>query len=100
MYDGVLCLGGVPENIDKADIMDALAPYGAIDLCAAPKDATTLASAERESGLWIIKFLEHESAKKAVDAAPKIKDLCQYAFIAFNDRPYDELTSGGKARGW
>jgi hypothetical protein len=83
-YDGLLCLGEVPAEVDEATLRAALQRFGTIEYCAAPEGSIMQHR---------VKFATHDAAEQAVIAAPKL-GVCKYAFIAYRDYdPYDE-------RGW
>jgi len=83
-YDGLLCLGGVPAEVDEAMLRAALQRFGSIESIVAPKGSNKVHQ---------VKFTAHKAAKQATIAAPNL-DLCKYAFIAYRDYdPYD-------GRGW
>ena len=88
-YDGLLCLGGVPDGINEAAVKAKLLQFGVIESCAAP------AGPIRE---YRVKFAEHEGALAAdaflAKAEPPKLGVCQYAFIAYRD--YDPYNG----RGW
>ena len=85
-YDGLLCLGGVPAEVDEAMLRAALQRFGPIE--------TIVASEHSQVDLTrYCKFTAHEAAEQATIAAPNL-GLCKYAFIAYRDYdPYD-------GRGW
>ena len=90
-YDGLLCLGGVPEGTTEAAIKQALRRFGEIEDCKAP---------ERLISLYRVKFTTHAAAEQAVDQVLKVQGLCKFAFMAYNSRPYDDLEEEGEGRGW
>lgn len=90
-YDGLLCLGGVPKGTTETKIKEALQDFGAIESCTAPKQ--TILQHQ-------VKFTAHEAAEQVVAKAPKREGLYDYAFLAFNSRPYDDIDSDGEGRGW
>ena len=90
-YDGVLCLGGVPPDTSEAAIRRALQRFGKVQVCAAP---------DQRISLFRVTFTAHAAAEKVVVEAPKMDGLYDYAFVAYKSTPYDDMDSGGKARGW
>ena len=90
-YDGLLCLGGVPTGTSAAKITELLQQFGEIEHCTPPEQSITV---------YRVKFRAHAAAEKAADEAPKMKGLCDYAFLAYKSVPYDDLDSGGQGRGW
>ena len=90
-YDGLLCLGGVPTGTTAAKITELLQQFGEIEHCTPTEQSITV---------YRVKFRAHAAAEKAADEAPKMKGLCDYAFLAYKSVPYDDLDSGGKGRGW
>ena len=91
-YDGLLCLGEVPEGLSEADLIARLQQFGEIESCTAPVHAEGVLQHR-------IKFTAHGAALQAEVEAPKL-ELCDFAFIAYKDLAYDDLDSGGEARGW
>jgi len=91
-YDGLLCLGDVPEEISEAEIKQKLQRFGEIESCTAPVHADGIMQHR-------VKFTAHGAAQQAELEAPKL-GVCRYAFIAYKDLPYDDLDLGGGARGW
>ena len=83
-YDGLLCLGDVPAEVDEATLRAALQRFGTIEYCAAPEGSIMQHR---------VKFATHDAAEQAVIAAPKL-GVCKYAFIAYRD--YDRYDD----RGW
>ena len=83
-YDGLLCLGGVPTEVDDAEAMlrAALQRFGPIESVVGPA----------WNKHYSVKFTTHEAAEQATVAAPNL-DVCKYAFIAYRDYEYDD-------RGW
>ena len=90
-YDGLLCLGGVPKGINEAKIKEVLQRFGEIEVCIA---------SEQSDSQYRVKFTEHAAAEQTVAEAPKVEGVYDYAFIAYNSRPYDDLDTGGEGRGW
>ena len=90
-YDGLLCLGGVPVGIDEAEIRQAFQSFGTIESCKAN---------EQSSLPYRVKFTVHAAAEQVVAEPPKVEGLYEYAYIAYNSRPYDDLDSSGEGRGW
>ena len=84
MYDGLLCLGGVPVGTDEAKIRQELQPFGTIESCVANEDPALP---------YRVKFALHAEAQRVVDQAPTLQGLYDYVFIGYNSRPYD-------GRGW
>ena len=91
-YDGLLCLGDVPEGVSEAEIKEKLQQFGEIEKCTAPVHAEGIMQHR-------IKFKTHQAAKLAELEAPML-ELCKFAFVAYKDLAYDALDSGGGARGW
>ena len=87
----MLCLGGVPDGTSEVMIKVALQRFGEIQVCMAP---------EQTISLFRVKFSTHAAAERVVMEAPKVKGLYDYAFVAYKSVPYDDLDSGGEARGW
>ena len=83
-YDGLLCLGEVPAEVDEATLRAALQQFGTIQSCAAPAGPVLE---------YLVRFTAHEAAKQAAKEAQK-RGLCKYAFIAYRD--YDQYDD----RGW
>ena len=83
-YDGLLCLGGVPAQVDEAALRAALQRFGTIEYCAAPEGSITQHR---------VKFTTHDAAEQA-KIEEKNLGVCKFAFIAYRDYDlYDE-------RGW
>ena len=90
-YNGLLCLGGVPIGTDEAKIKKLLKRFGKIKSCTPPGPSITV---------YRVKFRAHAAAERAADEAPKIKGLCDFAFLAYKSVPYDDVDVGGEGRGW
>lgn len=88
-YDGLLCLGGVSVGTDEAKIREALQPFGTIESCVANEQST-----------YLVKFTVHVAAEMVVAEAQKVEGLYEYAYIAYNSRPYGDLDASGEGRGW
>ena len=89
-YDGLLCLGGVPAEVDEAMLRAALQRFGPIESIVASEHSN---KEYQVNSTWYCKFTAHEAAEQATIAAPNL-GLCKYAFIAYRDYdPYD-------GRGW
>ena len=83
-YDGLLCLGHVPAEVDEATLRAALQRFGTIEYCAAPEGSIMQHR---------VKFATHSAAEQAKIDAPNL-GICKFAFIAYRDYdPYD-------GRGW
>ena len=90
-YDGLLCLGGMQEGTDEKTITAALHRFGEIERCMPP---------DQSASLYRVKFKDHLAAEEATKA-PKVDGLnYDYASLAYNSRPYDDIDSGGEGRGW
>ena len=90
-YDGLLCLGGIQEGTDEKMITVALQGFGEIEDCMPP---------DQSASLYRVKFKDHSAAEEATKA-PKVDGLkYDYASLAYNSRPYDDIDSGGEGRGW
>ena len=90
-YDGMLCLGGVPDGTSEATIREALQRFGEVQICMAP---------DQDISLFRVKFSAHAAAEQVVIQAPTADGLYDYAFVAYKSTPYDALDSGGEGRGW
>ena len=88
-YHGILCLRELAEGANEQRIRSVLEErFGAITNC--------------ELGVHPgarVTFADHEAAVRAA-AAAETTELCAFAFIAWNDRAYDEIDAGGEGRGW
>ena len=88
-YHGTLCLGELAEGANEQRVRSVLEErFGAITNC--------------ELGVHPgarVTFADHEAAVRAA-AAAETTELCAFAFIAWNDRAYDEIDAGGEGRGW
>ena len=85
-FNGVLCLGQLTDGVGEEQVCAALGGFGEIVLC----------QIGVHPGAHVT-FATHEAAQLA--AAAKLT-ICAYAFIAWNDRPYDDIDEGGEGRGW
>ena len=85
-YDGLLCLGEVPEGLSEADLIARLQQFGEIESCTAPVHRQGVMQHR-------VKFRAHGAAQQAKVEAPKL-ELCKWASIAYDDfRAYED-------RGW
>ena len=90
-YDGLLCLGGIQEGTADETIKAALQRFGEIERCMPPDQSTSQ---------YRVKFKDHSAAQEAAKA-PKVDGLnYDYASLAYNSVPYDDIDSGGEGRGW
>ena len=85
----MLCLGGV-HGTSEGMIKEALQRFGEIQVC----------TLDQSISLFRVKFAAHAAAEQVVITAPKMQGLYDYAFVAYKSVPYDDLDSGGDARGW
>ena len=90
-YEGLLCLGGIQEGTEEKTIAAALQRFGEIERCMPP---------DQSISLYRVKFKDHSAAEEVTNA-PKVDGLnYDYASLAYNSRPYDDIDSGGEGRGW
>ena len=90
-YNGLLCFGGIRKGTDEKTITAALQRFGEIERCMPP---------DQSASLYRVKFKDHSAAEEATKA-PKVDGLnYDYASLAYNSRPYDDIDSGGEGRGW
>ena len=84
-------MGGIQEGTDEKTITEALQRFGEIECCMPP---------DQSASLYRVKFKDHSAAEEATKA-PKVDGLnYDYASLAYNSRPYDDIDSGGEGRGW
>ena len=87
-YDGILCLGELAESANELRIRTVLeARFGTILHC----ELSVHPGAR-------VTFADHGAAVRA--AASPIEEICAFAFVAWNDRAYDEIDEDGDGRGW
>ena len=85
-YDGLICLGGVPEGTSTAKIKRKLQKFGTIEYCRAPVHTEGIM-------LHRVKFATHDMAKQAAGKAPEL-EVCKFSFIAYRDYDLYDI------RGW
>ena len=97
-FDGVLCLGQLSDGVGEEQIRAALGGFGQIERC----------ELDVHPGARVT-FATHNAAMRAAAAelpscayacAAAELPICAYACVAWNDRPYDDIDTGGKGRGW
>ena len=79
------------EGTEEKTITAALQRFGEIERCMPP---------DQSISLYRVKFKDHSAAEEAAKA-PKVDGLkYNYASLAYDSVPYDDIDSGGEGRGW
>ena len=79
------------EGTDEKTITAALQRFGEIECCMPP---------DQSASQYRVKFKDHSAAEEATKA-PKVDGLnYDYASLAYDSVPYDDIDSGGEGRGW
>ena len=102
----MLCLGEVPDSVTESDVRAALAPFGTV--VAVTMRLSPGAHVQMETRAMAAAAVASSDARRSV--ASPLTAVCGFAFIAYNERPYDALRAvrtgddgwrmEGDGRGW
>ena len=84
---GVLCLGDVPAAVGEREVRTALAPFGTV----ASVTMGLAPGAHVQMGTRAMAAAAVASSEARTSAPTPLSAVCGFAFIAYNERPYDDL---------